>query len=146
MDELKDKGKKVMSEVKGDIITKWEEKSRDFIETFLLLFGRDRLTNMWDKSKGRILQALSPTGSPNGSVNGDEEIGEFDDDDDDDDDYYLGTAVPNQVPQLSFESGADGIGSNIRVGSAAVAAAAASSVGSAGSVEHESSEDERRSQ
>lgn len=135
MDELKDKGKKVMSEVKGDIITKWEEKSRDFIETFLLLFGRERLTNMWDKSKGRILQALSPTGSPNGSVNGDEEIGEFDDDDDDDDDYYLGTAVPNKVPQLSFESSGSGGG---RVGAAAG--------GSAGSVEHESSEDERRSQ
>lgn len=51
MDELKDKGKRVMNEVKGDIITKWEEKSRDFIETFLLLFGRDSITNIWDKSK-----------------------------------------------------------------------------------------------
>lgn len=93
MDELKDKGKKVMSEVKGDIITKWEEKSRDFIETFLLLFGRERLTNIWDKSKGRIMQALSPTGSPNGSINGDEESRDFDPDDDDDDDdnnYFNG--------------------------------------------------------
>lgn len=92
MDELKDKGKKVMSEVKGDIITKWEEKSRDFIETFLLLFGRERLNNIWDKSKGRILQALSPNGSPtssrNGSIRGD------DDDDDDDDDYYIGLEMP----------------------------------------------------
>lgn len=67
MDELKDKGKRVMNEVKGDFITKWEEKSRDFIETFLLLFGRDSITNIWDKSKGRLMQALSPPGSPNHS-------------------------------------------------------------------------------
>lgn len=70
MDELKDKGKRVMNEVKGDFITKWEEKSRDFIETFLLLFGRDSITNIWDKSKGRLMQALSPPGSPNTSPNG----------------------------------------------------------------------------
>lgn len=84
MDELKDKGKKVMSDVKGDIITKWEEKSREFIEAFLLLFGRERLTNIWDKSKGRIMQALSPTGSPDGSINGDDvNDDDFDTDDDD---------------------------------------------------------------
>lgn len=100
MDELKDKGKRVMSEVKGDIITKWEEKSRDFIETFLLLFGRERLTNIWDKSKGRILQALSPAGSPNGSptssrngsIHGDDD----EDDDDDDDSYYIGLDMPTK--------------------------------------------------
>lgn len=90
MDELKDKGKRVMSEVKGNIITKWEEQSRDFIETFLLLFGRERLTNIWDKSKGRLMQALSPPGSPtsspSGSINGDDDV--YEDDDDDDDDLY----------------------------------------------------------
>lgn len=94
MDELKDKGKRVMSEVKGNLITKWEEQSRDFIETFLLLFGRERLTNIWDKSKGRLMQALSPpgsptgspTGSPSGSINGDDDV--YEDEDDDDDDSY----------------------------------------------------------
>lgn len=109
MDELKDKGKKVMSEVKGDIITKWEEKSRDFIETFLLLFGRERLTNIWDKSKGRIMQALSPTGSPNGSINGDDEIGDFDLDDDDDDDnnYFnrLDAQASLKQPHRSYTMG-----------------------------------------
>lgn len=70
MDELKDKGKRVMNEVKGDVMAKWEEKSRDFIETFLLLFGRDSITNIWDKSKGRLMQALSPPGSPNVSPRG----------------------------------------------------------------------------
>lgn len=84
MDELKDRGKRVMEnigEVKDDIITKWEEKSGNFIETFLLLFGRDRLSNIWNESKGRIMQALSPPGSPSGSVNGDEEDPDLDDDD-----------------------------------------------------------------
>ena len=43
-DDLKDKGKKVMEnfgEKRIDMITKWEEKSRDFIDAFLLLFGRE---------------------------------------------------------------------------------------------------------
>lgn len=91
MDELKDKGKRVIDEVKGNLITKWEEQSRDFIETFLLLFGRERLTNIWDKSKGRLMQALSPpgspvSGSPSGSINGDDDV--YEDDDDDDEDSY----------------------------------------------------------
>ncbi|XP_077293529.1 choline-phosphate cytidylyltransferase A-like isoform X2 [Arctopsyche grandis] len=75
MDELKDKGKKVMTNIgekKGDVMTKWEEKSRDFIEAFLLMFGREgRLSNIWNESKGRLMQALSPPGSPGGSEDGD---------------------------------------------------------------------------
>lgn len=67
MHELKDKGKKVMDSIgerKDDMIAKWEEKSRDFIENFLLLFGRERLSNIWNESKGRIMNALSPPNSP----------------------------------------------------------------------------------
>lgn len=44
MDELKDKGKRVIEnieEIRTDMIQKWEEKSRDFIDAFLLLFGRE---------------------------------------------------------------------------------------------------------
>ena len=44
MEQLKDKSKRVMENVEEkriDIIRKWEEKSRDFIDAFLLLFGRD---------------------------------------------------------------------------------------------------------
>lgn len=77
MDELKDKGKKVMNNIgekKVDMITKWEEKSRDFIDAFLLLFGRERLSHMWNEGKGRIIQALSPPGSPESSINGDDII------------------------------------------------------------------------
>jgi len=79
MDELKDRGRKV----KGDFITKWEEKQREIIDTFLLLFGRDRLNHLWNESKGKIIQALSPPDSPSSSINGDD----YDDDDDDDIDH-----------------------------------------------------------
>lgn len=72
MDELKSRGKRELTKVKGDIITKWEEKSREFIDTFLLLFGRERLNHLWNESKGKLIQALSPPGSPSGSVNGDD--------------------------------------------------------------------------
>lgn len=85
MHELKDKGRKVfdnLGEKKvSDMITKWEEKSREFIENFLLLFGKERLTIIWNESKGKILNALSPPSSPSredspasngsGSLNGD---------------------------------------------------------------------------
>lgn len=55
MHELKDKGRRVMDTIgerKDDMIAKWEEKSREFIENFLLLFGRERLSNIWNESKG----------------------------------------------------------------------------------------------
>lgn len=68
MDELKDKGKRVMENIgekKVDMLQKWEEKSRDFIDAFLLLFGREgRLSHIWNESKGRLMQALSPPASP----------------------------------------------------------------------------------
>lgn len=54
----------LLGERKDDMIAKWEEKSREFIENFLLLFGRERLSNIWNESKGKILSALSPPGSP----------------------------------------------------------------------------------
>lgn len=44
MEELKDRSKRVMGtigEKKVDMLQRWEEKSRDFIVSFLLLFGRD---------------------------------------------------------------------------------------------------------
>ncbi|KAK0082479.1 hypothetical protein PV325_010316 [Microctonus aethiopoides] len=67
-DDLKDKGKRVMENIEEkrvDIISKWEEKSRDFIDAFLLLFGREgRLSTIWNESKGRLMQALSPPASP----------------------------------------------------------------------------------
>ncbi|XP_014245966.1 choline-phosphate cytidylyltransferase A-like isoform X2 [Cimex lectularius] len=68
MEELKDKSKRVMENIgekRFDMIQKWEEKSRDFIDAFLLLFGRDgRLSHIWSESKGRLMQAFSPPSSP----------------------------------------------------------------------------------
>lgn len=68
MDELKDKGKKVVENIEGkrnELIQKWEDKSREFIQNFLLLFGRDgRLSHIWQEGKGRLRQALSPSNSP----------------------------------------------------------------------------------
>lgn len=58
LDEMKHKGKKVIDDVKGDFIQKWEEKSNDFIRTFLMLFGRDNLSQIWEESKGKIKGAL----------------------------------------------------------------------------------------
>ncbi|KAJ2943885.1 hypothetical protein O0L34_g8209 [Tuta absoluta] len=76
MDELKDKGKKVMTNIgekRVDILTKWEEKSRELIDAFLLLFGPDgRISNIWNESKGRLMQALSQPPSPSPSENGDD--------------------------------------------------------------------------
>lgn len=64
MTELKDKGRRVIDTIEERLISKWEDKSREFIENFLLLFGRERLTNIWNESKGKILNALSPPSSP----------------------------------------------------------------------------------
>ncbi|XP_060518986.1 choline-phosphate cytidylyltransferase B-like isoform X1 [Cylas formicarius] len=83
MHELKDKGRKVMDSIgerKHDMITKWEEKSREFIENFLLLFGKERLSNIWNESKDKILNALSPPGSPPGSPTLNGEFSFHDDD------------------------------------------------------------------
>ncbi|KAK6644522.1 hypothetical protein RUM43_000789 [Polyplax serrata] len=68
MDQLKDKGKRVIENIgerKFDMLQKWEEKSRDFIDAFLLLFGREgRLSHFWNEGKDRLMSALSPPGSP----------------------------------------------------------------------------------
>ncbi|XP_053623365.1 choline-phosphate cytidylyltransferase B-like [Plodia interpunctella] len=67
MDELKDKGKKVMTNIGGkrlDILSKWEEKSRELIESFLLMFcPSGHLSSIWN-AKDRLMQALSPPASP----------------------------------------------------------------------------------
>uniref|UniRef100_T1PFM1 choline-phosphate cytidylyltransferase n=1 Tax=Musca domestica TaxID=7370 RepID=T1PFM1_MUSDO len=105
MDELKDRGRRELTKVKGDIITKWEEKSREFIDAFLLLFGRDRLNTLWNESKGKLIQALSPPGSPSGSVNGD--YLEYDDDEYDDVEVDDGEADDGAASRGSSDNGAE---------------------------------------
>ncbi|KAK4291126.1 hypothetical protein Pmani_036023 [Petrolisthes manimaculis] len=68
IDDLKKKGKEMMEDIEGkrtDLIQKWEEKSRDFIDAFLMLFGRDgRLTQYLSEKKDSVMMALSPPSSP----------------------------------------------------------------------------------
>lgn len=50
---------------KTDLLVKWEEKSRDFIDTFLMMFGRDgRLTQYLAEKKDSVIKAISPPSSP----------------------------------------------------------------------------------
>lgn len=61
MDKIKDK----IEGKRHELIHKWEEKSREFINNFLELFGKDgRLNTFWKESKGRLVQALSPGSTP----------------------------------------------------------------------------------
>lgn len=58
----------MMEDIEGkrtDLIQKWEEKSREFIDAFLMLFGRDgRLTQYLSEKKDSVMMALSPPSSP----------------------------------------------------------------------------------
>uniref|UniRef100_A0A182UC35 choline-phosphate cytidylyltransferase n=2 Tax=Anopheles melas TaxID=34690 RepID=A0A182UC35_9DIPT len=76
MVELKDKVRKG----KDDFITKWEERSTDLIKTFLLMFGKERISMFLSDSKQRIRSALSPPGSPGSGSN--HSLNDCDDDDD----------------------------------------------------------------
>jgi len=73
---LKKKGAEVLSEMeerKTDLLSKWEEKSRDFIDTFLVMFGRDgRLTQYLQEKRDIVVKAISPPGSPSPSDEEDE--------------------------------------------------------------------------
>lgn len=68
---LQNKMDKIKGKLEGkrhEFIHKWEEKSREFINSFLDLFGKDgRLNTFWKESKGRLRQALSPASTPPGS-------------------------------------------------------------------------------
>lgn len=61
MHELKDKGRNLidsLGERKDDIIAKWEDKSREFVDSFLLYFFRKPL-KMLNNSKEKILHAIN---------------------------------------------------------------------------------------
>ncbi|XP_076048090.1 choline-phosphate cytidylyltransferase A-like isoform X2 [Oratosquilla oratoria] len=77
IDDLKKKGKEMFEEFEGrkeDLISKWEEKSREFIDTFLMLFGREgRVTQYLAEKKDSVMMALSPPSSPKASGHGSDE-------------------------------------------------------------------------
>jgi len=68
VDELKDRGKKVMAEMsdkRQGLIQKWEDRSREFIDAFIMLFGRDgRINRMLTDSTQAVRTAISPPSSP----------------------------------------------------------------------------------
>ncbi|XP_047741744.1 choline-phosphate cytidylyltransferase A [Hyalella azteca] len=68
MDDLKKKGKDFIYaelERRSEVLAKWEEKSRDFIDAFLMMFGREgRLTQYLVEKKDSVLHAISPPTSP----------------------------------------------------------------------------------
>ncbi|XP_017768673.1 PREDICTED: choline-phosphate cytidylyltransferase A isoform X6 [Nicrophorus vespilloides] len=85
MESLKDKSKELLGSIgerKDDIINKWEEKSKEFIDNFLMLFGRNRnkLKSILTGSRSRIMNAITPPGSPSRS---------YDDEDDDSDNEII---------------------------------------------------------
>lgn len=101
VDELKEKVKKG----KGDIISKWEEKSNDIIRTFLLMFGKDsRISNFWSDQKQRLRSALSPPGSPHGGSSSN--LHEYGDDDDTESPDSILDSPPTKRSNLLLRSGA----------------------------------------
>ncbi|XP_065644648.1 choline-phosphate cytidylyltransferase B isoform X3 [Hydra vulgaris] len=66
--------KKKYETLKGksqEILTTWEDKSREFITEFLSLFGKETMNGLWERSKNqlsitgqRIKSAFSPSHSP----------------------------------------------------------------------------------
>lgn len=70
-DKLKDKGKSLRRgfiDKGGELIHKWEEKSKEIIGNFLDLFGRDGKISTWiQEGRQRMARAISPSSSPSRS-------------------------------------------------------------------------------
>ncbi|XP_036367177.1 choline-phosphate cytidylyltransferase B isoform X2 [Octopus sinensis] len=66
--KLKDKGKSLrrgFMDKGGELLHKWEEKSKEFIGNFLDLFGRDGKISTWiNEGRQRMARAISPGSSP----------------------------------------------------------------------------------
>lgn len=121
MEKFRETGKRVLDnldEKRSDILHKWEDKSREFIHSFLLLFGKEgRMAHIWNESRGRILKALSPPSSPGTSRDGsssedDDEMlpskrrrlhtSDYSDDEDEDELQFTRNNVSGLVPSSLF--------------------------------------------
>lgn len=70
VDKVKAKGKQLVDQVADqsvELIHKWESNSREFIGTFLQLFGPDGFSQFLDGTKQRIVRAISPAPSDDDS-------------------------------------------------------------------------------
>jgi choline-phosphate cytidylyltransferase len=67
MGTIKNRSKNLVAgieEKSHQMLNKWEERSREFIDNFLMHFGQQgRINRMWTASKRNIKRALSPAGS-----------------------------------------------------------------------------------
>jgi len=66
VEKVKAKGKQLVDQVadqSAELIHKWENNSREFIGTFLQLFGPDSFSQFLDGTKQRIVRAISPAPS-----------------------------------------------------------------------------------
>lgn len=75
MHELKDKGKKVIDSIgerTDDMINKWEDKSRELVDSFLKYFFKKPM-RIWTNSKDRILHAIASDTAPSSSSEDDED-------------------------------------------------------------------------
>jgi len=66
VEKVKAKGKQLVDQVadhSAELIHKWENNSREFIGTFLQLFGPDGFSQLLDGTKQRIVRAISPAPS-----------------------------------------------------------------------------------
>jgi len=76
VEKVKQKGKQLVDTVadqSAELIHKWENNSREFIGTFLQLFGPDGFSQFLDGTKQRIARAISPVPSGDGSSDEDDE-------------------------------------------------------------------------
>lgn len=63
MHALKDRSKRVLGNIgtrKDDIFTKWEERSRDLVNNFVMMFRNRNLKELWNESKDRLIKAITP--------------------------------------------------------------------------------------
>ncbi|CAG0878885.1 unnamed protein product [Darwinula stevensoni] len=70
MTEMLGRGKSVVGKVGGkgqEVLSRWEEKSWEYINNFLLFFGKEGIGNIWKEGKSIVRQALSPPSSPGSS-------------------------------------------------------------------------------
>jgi len=78
VEKVKAKGKQLVDQVadqSAELIHKWENNSREFIGTFLQLFGPDSFSQFLDGTKQRIVRAISPAPSDDESEEGESDEG-----------------------------------------------------------------------
>jgi len=78
VEKVKAKGKQLVDQVTDqsvELIHKWENNSREFIGTFLQLFGPDGFSQLVDGTKQRFIRAISPTPSDAEDSDEDEDEG-----------------------------------------------------------------------